>query len=201
MYIPSIYQLKDRSSVLRIIRENPFGILVAGQMATHLPFTLEENTSGEILLTGHLAKANPQTACLDRTCLIIFQGPHGYISPQWYERANSVPTWDYLAVHCYGTPEILPPESHWEVVEKLIRQMEPDFLPAWHRLPTDYKNGLSRGITAFTIKVERMEAAAKLSQDRTLSEKRNIVSRLMKSPRETDRLLANWIDRLIQHDE
>lgn len=201
MYTPINYRVDDRGTIIRIIRENPFGVLVTGLTATHLPFTLEESDTGEIILTGHMARANPQSRSLAQECLAIFQGPHGYISTEWYERENSVPTWDYLAVHCYGKPEVLPSEAHFAVVEELIRLMEPSFLPKWDLLPDHYRNGLSKGITAFRMKVERMDATAKLSQDRTHSERNNIVRQLKGSQRESDHLLADWIGSLINTHE
>lgn len=200
MYTPQSFKLDDRDTIIRLIKENPFGILVSGLMATHLPFTLEQNDAGEIILTGHMARANQHAQILRQESLAIFQGPHGYISPAWYERENSVPTWDYLAVHCYGTPEILPSEAHFDVVEMLIRQMEPDFLHKWNLLPEHYRSGLSKAIVAFSMKVERMDATAKLSQNRTLSERKNIVRHLKSSQRESDRLLAEWISSLIKQD-
>jgi transcriptional regulator len=201
MYTPQIFKLDDRDTIIRLIKENPFGILVSGLMATHLPFILEQNDTGEIILTAHMARANPHVQLLRQESLVIFQGPHGYISPAWYERENSVPTWDYLAVHCYGTPEILLSEDHYNVLEMLIRQMEPDFLHKWNLLPEHYRSGLSKGIVAFRMKVERVDGTAKLSQNRTLSERRNIVRQLKGSQMQTNHLLADWIGSLIPQDE
>jgi transcriptional regulator len=197
MYIPPYYELKDGQLIERIMTAHSFGLLVTPLQATHLAFTLEKKDSANTYLTGHMAKSNPQVKCLGKEALAIFQGPHAYISPDRYTRNASVPTWNYIAVHCYGTTEILSETAHYEVVEKLINHHEPAYLHRWQTLPEAYRNGLSQGIVAFQMKIERVEAAVKLSQDRTPEEQQNIIRHLKASQVSSDRELAAWMEAVL----
>lgn len=198
MYIPSYYRLADDELIFNIIQQNSFGLLLSHLKATHLAFTAAKDHSGRIILTGHMAAVNPQVQDLGKEALAIFQGPHGYISPSLYTRFNSVPTWNYVAVHCYGVPEMLAAEEHFSVVEELIAQHEPSYLPRWGALPDQYRNGLSKGIVAFRMIVEKVEAKVKLSQDRTAEECRNIIKHLKASEHSNDHDLAAWMEIVLE---
>lgn len=191
MYIPSYYKIVDEQVVKDIIRQHNFGILVSGMQATHLAFSLEE----DFTLYGHIARTNPQVKDLGKEAFAIFQGPHGYISPTLYTRFNSVPTWNYVAIHAYGTTTLLPEEKHFEVVESLIAQQESSYLEKWKQLPATYTSGLSKGIAAFSMKVERWEGTLKMSQDRTPEERENIIRHLQSSSHSSDHDLADWMIR------
>src|SRR5688500_13870647 len=106
MYIPKAFAETNQAKLFEFIRANSFGILFSqhqGQAwATHLPFLLE--AEGEkLVLWGHFARANPHWQEIEGEILVVFPGPHAYISPAWYESPNVVPTWNYVAVHAYGT--------------------------------------------------------------------------------------------------
>jgi len=197
MYIPPYYELKDAALIREIIVKNNFGLLVTDRQATHLAFTMDTDEQQNIELTGHMARNNPQALQLGTPALAIFQGPHGYISPKLYARHNSVPTWNYVAVHCYGITELLPSDAHFSVVEELIQAHEPDYIARWQSLPDVYRDGLSKGIVAFKMKVEKIEAKLKLSQDRSLEERQNIIRNLRASDHSTDHDLAAWMERVI----
>ena len=108
MYIPEPYAVTDREVLYGVIEENNFGLLInqadGAPFATHLPFLIE----GDVLV-AHMARANPQwrSFAADREVLCVFQGPHAYISPRWRQSTDTVPTWNYVAVHVYGVPEII----------------------------------------------------------------------------------------------
>lgn len=196
MYVPANYQLKDPELIKKLIRENSFGLLISGTQATHLPFCITANTDN-LLLSGHIARKNPHLQSLSGEVLIVFQGPHAYMSPTLYERFHSVPTWNYLAVHCYGEVELLGEEENTDIVEHLIRQEEPAYLQHWNQLPDSYRQGLNKGITSFRIRVSRIEAAAKLGQDRTANELHNIYKALRASVNTTDQSLADWMEIIL----
>jgi len=106
MYIPNAFREDDQATLVAFMRAHSFATLVSvvdgTPFATHLPLVISEE-SGQILLVGHLAKANPHWRALTASdSLVIFQGPHAYISPSLYEKRESVPTWNYIAVHAYG---------------------------------------------------------------------------------------------------
>src|ERR1700680_4492985 len=112
MYIPERFREDDKAILKTFIREHSFGILVTqgddAPCATHLPFLYNAERGHYGLLSAHMARANPQwqSFASEREALVIFQGPHAYISPSWYDVAASVPTWNYAAVHVYGIPRV-----------------------------------------------------------------------------------------------
>src|SRR4051812_6154218 len=124
MYNPHAFRVEDRKSLLDFIRSNSFGILVSrkinGLMATHIPLLVEEMSDGGLKLIGHMAKANGQWQSDESEVLVIFSGPHTYISPSWYDEPNSVPTWNYVAVHAEGKLKLLDDARLSEVLEKMV---------------------------------------------------------------------------------
>jgi len=113
MYIPEAFR-EDRLDVLHsLMREHSFATIVssgeAGLMATHLPLLLDATRGPKGTIVGHMARANPhwQDFRGDVEALMIFQGPHGYVSPSWYTTPYAVPTWNYVAVHAYGRPRLI----------------------------------------------------------------------------------------------
>lgn len=186
MYIPSYFRQEDRYQLLTYMQQHPFGILVSSQdggpLATHLPFVCE--TEGDrVVLYSHLSAANPQGALLaGRDTLVIFREAHAYISPSHYERQENVPTWNYVAVHAYGKPEIITERKALvQLQEKMITALEPAYLEQWRSLPENYLDGLFRGITGFRIPVERLYGKEKLSQNKTANEQHAIAGALSAS--------------------
>ncbi len=184
MYIPKHFEEKDRTKLVEFMKEYNFAALVNSAKkkywATHLPFLVEES-DGEIILKAHMAKANPQWANFkeDEEVLVIFQEPHSYISPKLYENPVSVPTWNYIAVHAYGVPKILPSiEERISLLEDSFKVFESSFKEQWENLPDDYKNELLDGIVAFSIKVTNIEGKFKLSQNRTEGDRGRIIENL-----------------------
>ena len=184
MYTPKHFEEKDRTKLVGFMKEYNFAALVNSAKkrywATHLPFLIVE--SGEdIIIKSHMAKANPQWASFkdDEEVLVIFQEPHSYITPKLYENKISVPTWNYIAVHAYGIPLILPSvEEKVMLLEDTFKEFDSSFKQQWDTLPEDYKNDLLDGIVAFEIKVTGIEGKFKLSQNRTEGERERIISKL-----------------------
>ncbi|MET3574837.1 FMN-binding negative transcriptional regulator [Bhargavaea ullalensis] len=184
MYIPRKYRIRDMEEIESFIRANPFGIVVTvkegSPVATHIPLQFR-TVDGEHFLTGHLAYGNAQWKAFgaDEEVLVIFQGPHAYISPSWYEQEN-VPTWNYQAVHVYGKPEIIEGEElHRDLallMEKYEKHREHPVL--WKTLSPELLETELKGIVGFKIRVERFEAAYKMSQNRNERDYRNIIDRL-----------------------
>lgn len=130
MYIPASFEEKNLSTLHEFIEQHSFGLLISqveGQpFATHLPILLDRNTGANGTLIGHMARANRQwKSFADQTVLTIFNGPHAYISPTWYEAENLVPTWNYIAVHAHGSVKITEDESVLlEVLQKTVSEYE-----------------------------------------------------------------------------
>jgi transcriptional regulator len=135
------------------------------------------------MLIGHVARANPQGSALGgRPALAIFQGPHAYISPAWYETPRtSVPTWNYVAVHAYGVPRLVADEA---AVHALLAMMVESFEPSgpnpWRMADADpgFLDRMMRGITAFEMPIDRLEGKAKLSQNRPATDRPRIITAL-----------------------
>ena len=182
MYIPTKFLEEDRAILYGIIGRYDFGLLVGetddGPVATHLPFQLE----GDVLVS-HMARANPHWECFaaGKEVLAIFQGPHCYVSPRWYESTPAVPTWNYVAVHAYGVPEII--ESLDAVKDCQAALVDHYEQGAWHLkdLPDDYVTGMSRAIVSFRIPIARAEGKFKLSQNRTAEDRRRVIAELEQS--------------------
>jgi transcriptional regulator len=183
MYIPEFNRVEDRATALAFMRTNPFAILVSNSdqtpFATHLPVVIAE-TAGKVTLRAHVAKANPHWKLLEqRESLVIFHGPHAYISPSLYEIRESVPTWNYATVHAYGRATILAADTGKDqVLAELISHFDPSYLEQWNSFDDQYRNRMLNHIVAFEIAVTRMEAKFKLSQNRTTIEQENVIQTL-----------------------
>ncbi len=186
MYIPPYYKETDEPKLVEFMNANSFAVLINSQnnnlRATHLPFIIEKRND-KIHLISHMAKANPQwKEFTENELLIIFQGPHAYISPTHYEKKQNVPTWNYIAVHAFGKATIIEnPQSIIAVLEKTIHTYETSYIEQWKGLSDEYKNGMIKGIVAFEIEVSRLEGKFKLSQNKTKIEQQNIVTAFEKS--------------------
>jgi transcriptional regulator len=115
--------------------------------------------------------------------LIVFHGPHAYISPAHYESKQSVPTWNYIAVHAYGVPRIV--DAKEAMLDAMIAQYEPAHLQQWHEQSEKYKAGMLAGIVAFEIDVTRLEGKFKLSQNRPEADRRRVMDTLSQSNNST----------------
>lgn len=176
MYSPSHYRIEDPQAVRSFIERHSFGALVSytdSFHVTHLPFVVDEGES--LSLSSHMARANPHWRAFEETteALVIFQGPHAYISPSLYEDRVSVPTWNYAVVHIYGRVRLNTDVE--AVLEKMIRAFDADYLAQWWGLPEEYKTGLKRGIVGFELEVERVEAKFKMHQGKSRADRRRII--------------------------
>jgi transcriptional regulator len=158
---------------LYIPADNAFGTLVTagprGLHVSHIPFVIEDAPGG-LRLLGHIARANPQADALPeaKDVVAIFQGPHGYVSPTWYEHHPAVPTWNYAVAHVRGPLTPLDEFELRDLLGKLSAIYEGDRANAWRmdKAPSDFINNLVGTITGFSIAVERVEGKFKLSQNR-----------------------------------
>ena len=183
MYTPKLYREEDRSKILSFLQENEFVTLVCHDgrrpVASHL--LVEVIEEGErLLIDGHMSRANPlwKTFESNPEVLVIFQGPHTYISPTWYNHVN-VPTWNYQAVHVYGTPRLVTEyQEAYQLLKRLIDRHERSGHYKMESLPDDFVEKEIRGIMAFQIEVTRIEANYKLSQNRNDEDYWNIVTHL-----------------------
>jgi transcriptional regulator len=202
MYIPKHFSNTDRDSILEFIRKYSFGLIVSAHdnipVATHLPFLIEER-NGEVVITSHLAKANPQADQLrDDELMVVFSEPHAYVSPQHYEKEQSVPTWNYIAVHAYGKATIIDTEAQLSaMMGKMIAQYDTGYLNQWNNLPAEFKTRMYNGIVAFEIRVTSLQAKNKLSQNRSENERKNIIEAFEKSNDVNEVEIAGYMKKII----
>jgi len=195
MYIPSAFRIDDPSLIREIVRANSFATLVTtidGEpWATHLPVLLVEESDGDILV-GHVAKANMHWKGFGIKSLVIFAGPHGYVSPSWYATQPNVPTWNYVSVHAYGVPEIVEDQA-WviEHLRHMVRTFDPNL--AETNPESTEEEFLAKklgGLVAFRMPVERWDAKAKLNQNKAESDRVAIRNRYLESDLSDEQAMA-----------
>ena len=183
MYSPPYNRVEDRGEVIAFMRANNFPVLVTGLggtlHASHLPAMIHE-AGEQIVIDMHMAQANAQwREFLDEEALVIFTGPHAYISPRWYEETERVPTWNYAAVHAYGVPKMIDDKAAKHASQRrLVAAIDPQWLPKFDALDPKYVSGMLNGIVNFQIPVTRLETRWKLSQNRGRREMQLIVGAL-----------------------
>jgi transcriptional regulator len=191
VYIPEHFRSRHQAEAVAFMRANPFAILISttgdGPFATHLPLSVhaaEEKNENKVVLRGHVARANPHWRYLEQQpqCFTIFHGPHSYISPTNYPARESVPTWNYAAVHVYGNARIFasPHELHG-MLDELMGTFEPAYRQQWEELSPNYRENMLRQIVGFEIVSTRIEGKFKLSQNRPREDQANVVASLEKS--------------------
>ena len=201
MYIPSYNKFTDQHEAVKFMQRYSFATIVTVikgvPIATHLPFLITQ-TDVNIILTSHFAKANPQAADIaNRNALVIFAEPHAYISPKHYEKIENVPTWNYLAVHAYGKCVLLDGEENKKkVLSEMIGFYEADYLKQWDSLSEDFQRRMMKGIIAFEIIVDDLQAKKKLSQNKTEKERENIFNELNNAPDSNERDIAGYMASL-----
>lgn len=195
MYSPPYNRIEKRAEVVAFMRAHNFPLLVTGTGGTlvgsHLPALIRES-SAEIAIDMHMAKNNPQwKEFFDDEVLVVFTGPHAYISPRWYEEKERVPTWNYTAVHAYGIPRVIGErKAKYASQRRLIAEMDPQWLPKFDALRQEYVDQMLDGIVNFEIAVTRLETRWKLSQNRSRREMELIAEQLEKSADSGERALA-----------
>lgn len=208
MYTPKAFEVTDRQTINDFIRKNSFGILFSHTgsqpTATHLPFLLEEEGAGHGLLLGHMAKANPQWREADnQEVLVVFQGPHTYISPTWYNEANTVPTWNYVAVHAHGKFKVINDKHRAQVIiESTVNFYESAMPIPWSvDLSNTFMDGLMGAIVAFEITIRRVEGKWKLSQNHSLERRNKVIAALEDHSKENSAQIAKLMRRTMDQEE
>ena len=187
MYIPRRYEEKDTEKIFEFIRENSFGLLISVKdgipAGTHIPLLLERNAEGKDILMGHISRANEQKYTLEdgAKVLAVFAGPHAYISPRWYTKMT-VPTWNYISVHIYGTVKIVEGVALHAALSRLVNNYE-QHLPqpvTTEEIPEKTYQDNFRGIVGFEIVIDEIQAAYKVSQNRDEKSYHTVIEELEK---------------------
>jgi transcriptional regulator len=174
--IKDAFRLDHAASARAIARANPFATIVTADLrATHMPCLVEDDADG-LTIVGHVARADPVAERLDGPVLVIFQGPHGYVSASWYER-DTIPTWNHVTLHVRGTPELL--DDPMPVLRRTVDHFEAAVEHPWSldRMGSTARAMAGR-VVAFRLRSESWHAEAKLSQDKPAGERARVLAGL-----------------------
>ena len=182
MYLRPAFVQSDQAAIRALIHDNPFAQLVTygarGMEASHLPLMAFDADDG-FFLAGHFAAGNPQCDAIgaEAEALAIFSGPHAYISPSWYEAQPSVPTWDFAAVHVYGRLDPVLDQAQLTADIHAIAEYDPAQFDVMALSPA-YRDRMFAGIRAFRMRPTRVEGQWKMSQNRSVTDRRRVIAAL-----------------------
>jgi transcriptional regulator len=210
MYQPDQFRVEDVPQMHALMRARPFATLVSagslGLYASHLPTVLKDEGQFGVI-ECHLARANPHCKELATVeeALMIFQGPEGYITPNWYpskaQHGKVVPTWNYAVVHAYGRPEVMD-DASWlrRHVGELTAQQEHSAAKPWHvsDAPESYVHGMLRAIVGFRFVVTRLEGKWKMSQNREMQDREGVVKGLGVRAQADDLEIADYVAQQVK---
>jgi len=207
MYTPKIFQNENTEEVLQFIKQNSFGILLNQSkgrvIGSHIPLYLDKNKAGNVVLHGHISLANTQWKAFNDTeeVLVIFNGPHAYVSSSWYDHAN-VPTWNYIAVHVYGKLKILEGRELYDSLSKLVDKYEANSEKPVSMASMDEEMLAQnlKGIVGFEIEITEIQPTYKLSQNRDAKNHESIVSALENTKQAESIALANAMKTQRNHE-
>ncbi len=198
MYTPPAFREDDQKQLHTLMNDYSFATLVTQQdgvpLASHLPFMLDTGRGQYGVLASHMARANTQWQGFNGTqeVLVIFQGPHTYISPSWYvdNVAVNVPTWNYSVVHAYGKPRLITGQDElYTLLQTLVQKHESMFVQQWEFQPSDeFMRSKMKGFVGFEMEIIRLEGKGKLSQNRSVTDQKCVITALEEH---TDRLGVN----------
>ncbi len=202
MYIPKHFKIDDEEVIFDFIEKYGFATLFSQHKgepyATHLPLMLNKS---ENALYGHFAHPNEQWKDAEnQQVLAVFQGPHCYISPSWYETMKAVPTWNYVSIHVYGKLEVIEDKKEiFDSLNDLVNKYEsPDSPYNLNEVEPRFIEGLSRGIVAFKINITKIEAKAKLSQNHSVERQERVIKQLENTSHQDNIQVATLMKKNLQ---
>jgi len=208
MYIPTSFHIDDAETLHTFIERHSFATLcstTSGELeATHLPLLLDRDAAPHGRLIGHMARANSQwKRAAGSQVMAIFAGPHAYISPTWYETNETVPTWNYAAVHAYGTLQLIDDEFELRnVVRQTVDVYERSMPRPWSMdvVPPDAIDKLLLAIVGFEIRIDRLEGKWKLNQNHPVERREKVVRQLAATGRPEDAAVAALMREQIESE-
>ena len=199
MYTPAAFKISDVERLHAHMRSHSFATLVTqgtrGLTATHLPILLDADAKPHGRLLGHMARANPQWRDIAGEALVIFPGPHAYVSASWYETPGTVPTWNYVTVHAYGKLQLLEdPASVHGILQRTAATFEAANQQPWTYDDSDAEfNQMLREIVGFEIHISRLEGKSKLNQNHPEERRWKVVSALERQGDENSSAIARMM--------
>lgn len=196
MYVPRKLQM-EAEQCIEFIERYPFGLLLSQNplQATHVPFTLHKDKEQNVFLQCHFAKANSHWHDIDGTeVLMVFSGPHAYISPSWYQQQPAVPTWNYAAVQVKAKATLLPMHANADVTEALLQKFESDNRDNEAIFQTAHLEKLNRAIVSLRLDITDIQGKAKLGQDRSEADQMGVLDALTNSQSSENMVYLDFID-------
>jgi transcriptional regulator len=203
VYVPAHFAVEDRATLFAFMMKHSFALLVSdangSPFATHLPLLLDPDAGPNGTLRGHVARANPHWQHLaGQRALAVFSGPHAYVSPTWYQAENTVPTWNYAAVHASGTCELIEDEAELlRLLGELVTIYESGMPTPWRFDPdTPFARKLAAQVVGFRIPIDRLEGKWKLNQNHPPERRERVIRELTQSPDQQAREVAELMTEL-----
>ncbi|MTI87668.1 MAG: FMN-binding negative transcriptional regulator [Balneolaceae bacterium] len=195
MYIPSSFREENPEKLYDFIEEYSFGVLFSQHQkeaeATHLPFMVDRDNNR---LYAHFSRANKHWECItdNEPVLVVFHGPHTYISPDWYEQKDTVPTWNYAAVHVKAKPVIIHEKERLRsMVDQLTHHHEEMVDSEWdYEAAHPKRDRLLKAIVGIQLEILEMEGTFKFNQNRSQEDQKGVIEALSSSKREADQAVA-----------
>jgi transcriptional regulator len=204
MYKLPHFTEKDTGKVIAFMKENSFAIITGmGKqypVATHIPLEIVVKEDGQLLLSGHLMKnSDHHKAFVQKDdVLVIFNGPHCYVSASWYSNPQTASTWNYMTVHAKGKITFTPEEGTYAAIKAITNKYEGvATAAAFNPMPKEYVDQMLKAIIGFTIKVETFDNVFKLSQNKSYTEQKNIIAQLKKTEDDNSVKIAFEMQKLI----
>jgi transcriptional regulator len=201
MYMPEAFREERREVLVGLMRAYGFATVISqgagGMVASHLPVLV--GVEGErIVLRSHMARANSQWRDFGAggEVMVIFQGPHAYISPSWYVAERAVPTWNYAVVHCYGRARVVEElEAVKGIVGETVRFYEGGRERPWllEKMPAEYVEHMAKAVVGFEVEVTRIEGKWKMNQNRAVADREGVMAGLRAEGGEMEREVARVI--------
>lgn len=208
MFVPKEFRVNDLNQIISEIKKNSFGILISNNddfrmEATHLPFLIKQEEEKYYLIT-HLARANQQWKSIkDKECLVIFQGPHAYISASWYQDKNTVSTWNYTAIHVYGNVTVIHDVDEMrKIVLNTADTYEKGQKNPWqYNEHKDYVEKLLSGIVCLKIEITELIGKKKLSQNHSEERRERVIEALQKEDKYQSKEIAELMREGLMYQE
>ena len=201
MYNISYFTEPDRELIIAFMKDYSFAMVTGiGEnypVATQLPLEIEEK-DGRVFLKGHLMRKTDHHLAFEKNnnVLVLFNGPHCYVSAGWYNNPNTASTWNYMTVHARGKIIFTDEKGTYEAVKSVTNKYEgTETKVAFNNMPQEYVKPLLKSIVGFCIEVETIENVFKLSQNKTKEEKENIIKHLINRNEKDDMMISKEIEK------
>jgi transcriptional regulator len=206
MYNLPQYKEPDPARIIDFMKAHPFAILTGFDetypVATHIPLEVEQDANGKITLSGHMMRKTDHQLAFEKNnkILVVFNGPHCYVSASWYQDPKGGSTWNYMTVHAKGTLHFTDEQGTYEAVKAITHKYEgTQSAAAFSQLSDEYIASMVKAIVGFKIEVESLEHVFKLSQNRDAVSYKNIIEQLKQRTDDDSRKIAGEMEERINN--